>query len=89
VTVIAEQMSKMTQLSLEGATITATLVQPPQQPSTDVVLVKGLSADITDEALMNALELRLCDDCEVKEVNRLSTTDALITFTDAQSKSFC
>ena len=87
-TVVAEKVSKMTQLSLEGASITATLVQPPQQPSTDVVVVKGLSADITDLALMNALELHLCDDCEVKEVNRLSTTDALVTFTDAQSTLF-
>jgi hypothetical protein len=88
VAAVAEKVSNMTQLSLEGASITATLVQPPQQPSTDVVVVKGLSADITDDALMNALELHLCDDCEVKEVNRLSTTDALVTFTDAQSTLF-
>jgi hypothetical protein len=85
---VAEKVSNMKQLSLEGAPITATLVQPPQQPPTDVVVVKGLSADITDDALMNALELHLCDDCEVKEVNRLSTTDALVTFTDAQSTLF-
>jgi hypothetical protein len=89
VTAVAERVSKMKHLSLEGVTVTATLVQPLRQPSTDVVLVKELSSDITNDALMNALELHLCDDCEVKDVNRLSTTDALVTFTDAQSKSFC
>ena len=60
-----------------------------KQP-TDAVLVGGLSAEISNDELSNALEARLYDndsECQVKFVKRQSATEALVSFGDPKGKS--